>query len=467
MTGAANASGAASLLDTRHFKAAATVLVIGATALAGAALAHRAVSYQRGVRGAALFGEGDPATAYPYLVNAARASLLGRLNASPCRDLAELAVWSLDDARFRRYHPQLPPAAAAKLAFHCYAAALVRRPVSTGAMAGMADLFRRAALIRSGPPVPTLADVAPPDGPPAPPEPAPESRLVTAAYLKAIEMEPSNYFWYAYLADHHREQGRRAEALPLYAKAIELMPDLSWHYYLAGTGPLPEDLFRTVKSGLEAALQRTRVARPDKIEAGLASVFERQRDFDNALLHYRRAIESAPDPSRHLFQTGSLLTSLGRRDEALEYLQRALARGGLNMRQEVSALILVGRMLLDKGRAREAVEALSRARTLDPTSYAARLDLGRASQALGDPDRAEAELRHAVSLDPTSAQAYTLLIALHRQRGQAARAIPLARRLVEMYPEDEKARAQLEALYREMGSSPAGPEDGPDPSRKE
>jgi tetratricopeptide (TPR) repeat protein len=448
-----------SVLDARGFKIAATGAVLLAAVLCCALIGHRAVAYQRALRGAALFADGDPLTAYPYLRDAAAAPLLGRLNAAPLRDLGELATWVLDDPRFHTYHPELGTEALARLAFTSHAAALIRRPASSYTMAGLADLVRRVSMVRErrrspGEPVPLAAVGAAPAPRPA----TAEDRLVEAAYRRAIEMEPSNYFWFAYLADFFQERGRRAEALPLYQKAIELMPDLGWHYYLGSNTRLPDDMFQAVRAGLEAALAGRPSIPREKIEASLGSVYERQDDHEAALLHYRRAIEQAPDPSRYLFMAASTLWSMGRRDEALAYYQRALDGGGLNGRQEVTALTMSGRILLAEGKAREAAAALARARSLDPGSYNARLDLGRAFEALGEPERAENEYTQALELDPTATRAYDLLIKLYRSRHDVARAIPLARRLVELYPDDPNARQQLDALYREMQPPvPQGP----------
>src|SRR5262249_22816916 len=137
--------------------------------------------------------------------------------------------------------------------------------------------------------------------------PTETDRLTRAAYLRAIAMEPSNYFWFAYLADFLIERGRRAEALPLYGKAIELMPDLGWHYYLGSTGPLPRDMFDTAKEALGRALVTNVVFRTEKIESNLGYLYERERDYDRALEHYRRAIELAPDPSQYLYQAAVVL----------------------------------------------------------------------------------------------------------------------------------------------------------------
>jgi tetratricopeptide (TPR) repeat protein len=147
-----------------------------------------------------------------------------------------------------------------------------------------------------------------------------------------------------------------------------------------------------------------------------------------------------------------LLLERGRKAEAVETFKRALARGTLGGRQQLGALSRLGRIQIERGEYRAATEFLTLARSLQPASYAIRVDLGRAWQGLGEAQKAEAEYHQALALDPTQRQAYSLLIGMYHAAGDFARAIPLARRLAEMYPEDAKVKALLEDLYRGMGA---------------
>ncbi len=418
------------LLDTRRFKLLATVLVAGATLAACTLLAHRAVTHQRGVRGSAIYAAGDARGAYPILLRAAGSRLMSSLNAAPLLDLGDIAAWAMEDKEFLKFHRELTPEHAARLAFTAYAEALQRRPTSSTAWSGIADLFRRLKSLRREP---FTGDE--------------EDALVEASYRKAIEMEPTNYFYYAYLAEFLKEK-RHDEALPLYAKAIELMPDLSWHYYLGTEGPLPDEMFQVVLGGLTNALSNPAIWRRDRTESSIGWLYERQRDYPNALKHYRNAIELAADPSTYLYQAAVVLNFDRRPDEALEYFKRALARRTLGTRLEGATLHNIGRLLLRKGDAAAACELLGQARDLDPLSYAVRMDLGSAYQAAGQIEKAGEQYQQALSIDPTRPQTYTILIDMYRGQGDYAQAIPVARRLVEMFPEDQGYRKQLDALYR-------------------
>ena len=451
-----------SLLDTRRFKVIATTIVAIMSLGVCALLGHRAISYQRGLRGAALKTAGDPGRAYPYLVRAANTPLLGRLNAAPWIDLGEVAAWAMDDPVFLKHHDEVTPLLLARLSLSAYAQALSLRPTSTTAMAGLADLFRKVSnldLIEERGTPPTIGEILE-RGKQTPVQ----DMLVERAYRKAIEMEPANYFWYAYLADFLRERGRDPEASPLYEKAIELMPDLGWHYYLGATGPLSPTMFDVAKRGLERALDTNQVVRPERIESSFGYLYERQRDYEGALTHYRRAIEMAPDPSQYLLSAAIVYSLAGRDTEALEYFKRALARDTLNRRQELSALTHLGRISFARRDLKEAVEYLSRARAIEPASYTIRVNLARVWQALGQIASAEIEYRQAIGLDQTRRQAYELLIAMYREAGNAAAAIPLARRLVEIDPDDAGLTDLLDALYHEMGTTaPTAPTARPKP----
>ncbi|HET6374246.1 MAG TPA: tetratricopeptide repeat protein, partial [Candidatus Polarisedimenticolia bacterium] len=355
-------------------------------------------------------------------------------------DLGEVAAWGMDDPTFLRLHKELTPRGAARLAFVAYARALQRRPTSSTALAGLADLFRK---IRD------LDAREGKGGSGAVSIPRREDRLVEAAYRKAIEMEPANYFYYGYLADFLKAR-EPEKAMPLYEQAIQLMPDLSWHYYLGSTGQIPPDLFEAARRGLTKALEGSSALPPERIESNLGYLYERQRDYEAALEHYRKAIELAADPSPYLYQAAVALGFLRRHDEALEYFKRALARETLGAKTEAAALSQIGRILLGRGDSKGAVESLARARALEPGSYATRMDLGTAYSKLGENEKAAEEFRQALGIDPTRPEPYKLLIELYRGSHDFALAIPLARRLTEMFPDNTAYREQLDALYLRM-----------------
>lgn len=220
---------------------------------------------------------------------------------------------------------------------------------------------------------------------------------------------------------------------------------------------------------------------------------------EDAVAHYRRAVEEAPGDRRAREALASALARSGRADEALE-LYRELVR-----EDDASAVAHynLGRLLADRGdledavtqlrravelapdfgnahynlataldrwgRTEEALEAASRAIEAQPEDRGSRLLLARLLGRAGHHDRAEDELRTLLEADADDSEALLALAAVLEARasalGQAGRYAEAAAaydRVVELAPgdasghfgratalllagEDAEARARLEA----------------------
>ena len=115
-------------------------------------------------------------------------------------------------------------------------------------------------------------------------------------------------------------------------------------------------------------------------------------DFDiaSAEEEFRRALELAPQNPRGTASLATLLTYLGRHDEAVALLERAIV--------------------------------------LDPLLSGSQLNLARSLTALGRYDEAEAAVRRAIALQPQSTQNnYTQLAIIQILRGKPAEAVELAK----------------------------------------
>ena len=425
-----------------------TVLVLIVALSAGAALVHRSAIFVEGTTGVSLYNSGEPGLAYPHLQAAVRGTLL---YARPCIDLGDMAVWAIDDGVFQRYYGIDDAWSLAKLAFLSYAEALRRQPGSAKAWAGMGELFKKVRTLRIKEGVLELDAI----GEGAPPAYDEEDRLVIEAYRRAVRSEPNNYFYHAYLGDFFDERGFRTEALHSYARAVEIMPDLSWHYYLPRVN-VPEDLYAATSEALQRALESNPGFPKDRIWQNMGDLAERGRNPDAAAEYYQRAAAIAADPSPYLQILGALYFTEKRYDEAEKVLRQALERGTLQPRMKTLAHTLLGRAAMIRGDYAAALEQLQRARWLNPSSAYVALDLARVYEAQKMYEKAEIEYQAALRLDPTRASAYSELINLYRKTRQITKAISLAQRLVEMFPENQIFKDQLTALRRELGRGGTG-----------
>lgn len=425
-----------------------TAAALATALLAAFLLYQRAAIASAASIGASLYNSGEPGLAYPYLVDAA-----GRtwLQARPCLDLGDLAVWTIDDGVFQHFYRFDDARTLVRLAFVSYVEALKRQPGSSKAWAGLAELFKKERILRVKEGTLNLDTL---DEARAA-EYEEEDRLVIEAYRRAVRFEPNNYFLHAFLGDYYDERGFRKEALASYARSIEIMPDLSWHYYLPKKD-VPEDLYNAARRALELAIETNPLYPKDRIWQSAADLAERGEDPDAAIAAFRRAIAAAPDPSPYLQMLGALLFELKRYDEAEKTLQESLVRDTLQPRTKGTAYALLGRCAMLRNDNKAAVDYLKQARWLSPSVSYISIELGHAYEALGMLDKAEAEYQAAIRIEPARASVYTALIDMYRRTHQINKAITLARKLVEMFPDNEIFKDQLRSLNHEMGRPEAG-----------
>ncbi|HTM71786.1 MAG TPA: tetratricopeptide repeat protein, partial [Pseudolabrys sp.] len=121
----------------------------------------------------------------------------------------------------------------------------------------------------------------------------------------------------------------------------------------------------------EAADALTRAARlnPDlpNIDYNLGRVLQAQERFEDALVHYQKAVAKAPQDAEALSNLGTVLAALKRSDEAIAYYQRAVS---LDPRHG-DAWFNLGNALKAAERYDEAFTAYSQVLTLRPEYTAA------------------------------------------------------------------------------------------------
>jgi tetratricopeptide (TPR) repeat protein len=252
---------------------------------------------------------------------------------------------------------------------------------------------------------------------------------------------------------HHRE-GRFAEAASKYREILAREPDHPRAQLLLAMilsdGPEmaeSEALLRcrlAIADGLPlmpetlaAAQAQADAPGPDRIvrRFELAMVFfelgklrQRRGDDRESILLFEAATILNPDYAQAFNNLALSLHRIGRRDLALDVLDRALAIDP----DFAVALRNRGRILLELHRAPEALAAFERWVALEPNSVEALTNTGIAAQAVPDMLRAETALRCAISLNPAHIDAY----------------VQLANTLDQLHRSDEAAVFRREAARR-------------------
>jgi tetratricopeptide (TPR) repeat protein len=168
---------------------------------------------------------------------------------------------------------------------------------------------------------------------------------------------------------------------------------------------------------------------------------------EEALVHYRKAVELQPLSSEAHNNLASALRLTGRMDEALGHYRRAL-----ELQPDLAmAHHNLGEVLLQKGQTEEGVAHLEKALALNPSDAAARNSLGLALAKQGQLEPAVKQFEAALQIRPDFAEAHHNLGSAFRQQGQLEKALAHYQKAAELRPGMAQIRYNLANVLARMG----------------
>jgi tetratricopeptide (TPR) repeat protein len=174
-------------------------------------------------------------------------------------------------------------------------------------------------------------------------------------------------------------------------------------------------------------------------ENNLAVAFQEDGRLDDALTHYRRALDFKPDYAPAHNNMGAALRAKGELDEAVASYQRAL-----NVQPDYAdAHYNLANALLDGNRPQDAAAHFRLALAAIPGSAAARNNLGIALANEGRYDQAIDEFRAALAVEPDSAKTNRNLGKALSELGRKKEALGYLRQAAQLDPKDKDARYDL------------------------
>ena len=180
-----------------------------------------------------------------------------------------------------------------------------------------------------------------------------------------------------------------------------------------------------------------------RVHANLGRVYLAAGDVARAKVALARALELEPDHVRaydaHL-QLGLIAQQEGHYEDAMRHYRRAI---DLNARP-AGAYVNLASALQELGRVEEARRALEAALVADPSLAIAHLNLGNMHAIAGDLAAARASFERAIELDPDLALAHEHLGRVHLIEGRAAPAEREFRRALDLNPDSVRARSGLQ-----------------------
>jgi tetratricopeptide (TPR) repeat protein len=174
-------------------------------------------------------------------------------------------------------------------------------------------------------------------------------------------------------------------------------------------------------------------------ENNLATAFQEDGRLEDAIAHYRRAIDLQPDYAPAYNNLGAALRANGQVDEAVASYQRALAI----QPEYPDAHYNLANALLEKNKPEEAAEHFRVALESIPGSAGTHNNLGIALASQGKLPAAVAEFEAALQSEPDSAKTHRNLGNVLSELGRRPQAIEHLRRAVALDPKDAAAHYDL------------------------
>jgi len=201
---------------------------------------------------------------------------------------------------------------------------------------------------------------------------------------------------------------------------------------------------------LEIALMKRRLQKyPNDFEAffNLGAALQSMGKQEEAMDYLHQALRVRPDDATAHNNLGAALQSLGKIDEAAEQFRQALK----DRPDYADAHFNLGTLLLSRGQTDEAAEqfrAVLRQRPDDADSYNY---LGSALATKGDPAGAAAEFEHALHANPSHAGAHYNSATLFARQGDLARATAEFEAAVRLDPENADLHNDFGGVFAMQG----------------
>jgi protein O-mannosyl-transferase len=203
-------------------------------------------------------------------------------------------------------------------------------------------------------------------------------------------------------------------------------------HFLAGRGRV-NDAIPHFRSALES---QPRLA---KAHIGLGLALVDREQVDEAVDHFRKALDVLPDSLAAHFGLGNALVRQGQFDEAITQFRAALA---INL-DYAEAHNNLGEVLARRRRVDEAITQFRAALAIKPDYAVARSNLGQVLAGRGQLDEAIAEYRKALAIKPNSAEIHYNLGSALADRRQIDEAITEYRKALAIKPGYAEAHNNL------------------------
>jgi tetratricopeptide (TPR) repeat protein len=290
-------------------------------------------------------------------------------------------------------------------------------------------------------------------------------------WTRSLACTSNNHIAYNNLGSVLAKEGKLAEAIGQFRKALVIKPDYAAALNNLGTALAEEGKSEEAIAQFRAALRINPASKLDHYDLGLALASEGKTE--EAIAQLRAALKIDPCFGEARLNLGSLLGKSGQNEEAIAQYRKALeiqpndlvARENLAValfdkgekeeaiaqyRQaleikpnDAEACGNLGIALYDKGEKKQAIALYKKALEIDPHYEKAEYNWGSALASEGKLDDAIAHLRQAVKIKSDYAKAYSTLGLVFFDKGDTKEAIDCWRQALEFKPDQPDVQNNL------------------------
>ena len=276
---------------------------------------------------------------------------------------------------------------------------------------------------------------------------------------------PGDFWFNSTLAYELSAQGDFEGALRYYTAAASLRPYSAVAYFNVGVTSRQNDKIDEAIAAYRKALELD----PSNFAAqvNFASSLATQGKIDEAITAYRKVTETHPESFQAQYFLGSYLRDHGKQDEANIAFDRAIdiARQVIEQEPTSEKYVVLGDVLIAKGKFDDAVAAYRNAIELDPKNSSAYGHLAnRVLRTRWNRDEAIAAYRKAISADPTKSGEFRRLLGKALQEwGMFDEAVSVFQEATEVDPKDARPYHMLGLCLatRENEMKPSPPSKSP------
>jgi tetratricopeptide (TPR) repeat protein len=300
---------------------------------------------------------------------------------------------------------------------------------------------------------------------------------------KILESDPENFLATHYLGETLFELGRDREAIQAYRQAIERGHETPYHHFRLGLlherlgeySSAAQEFGRAVELSPAAAvevLERARdLLRQEKLEGALgylemlkergsrgpalalmlASAWGQKGETEKALRAIEDGLIGEAENPQLLSANGRLLAELGRLQEAIISLEKALT-GLTEPDERLPVLRTLAGLYGERGKLEKSIGYFEQAVALEPSDFETVANLALTMVRAGKTDAALGPLTHAIELRPDEVRLLNLKAEVLYRRGELEASPDLLRRSLAIRPDQPRIRQALAEVEGKLES---------------